>query len=687
MGLSPLALAVNRTWVRAILFGAGVILIALGEYRTVFGDEVAARIDVILGSVGQNVAALLPKLYPTGVATGIVLFAAGSVLLALGVGRLPAIPRPEINVPVERTSSRRWWISMTCLLGALGLLAALTASLLQQPHPHASAVVAWVAALAVGFVVMIAQDRARATRLGNPFSHRWEALSLAAIVALDLVLIGHDLADWRWAGTPDESYFFMTAKALAEGTRRFPLSEDGVFGYHPILSSYYQAAFMKLFGIDAFGWRLSSAAALAGSLPGLYLLARELWSRRVAYLAVLLFAPAQLAVGFAHHGYNNVQVYLVVLLSLGILAWAIRRASLVGYYLAGCVAALGFFTFHPARFAAILLLLLGWSMGGLSFRRGRRATTMALFAGLFLTALPVLANPVQSLDRMLAQTALAGGAAHGSRVAQLAAGVMSGEWVGRLWEHWFVALFYAAWSKTDHFVSNPIADPLSAGFASAGWWLSVASLRRQMGSRFLLPAYLLSVLAIGATSPYPHPPLTRLLFLSPFTALFAALAVDQLARWIGSGADRGRAPVAVAAVVVVCAIVWNVAATTYNVRIINHGYGDGTTSELIRIVQGFPTSCRIIYVQRRETFMDSVDFVLASYGMGDRLSYLRPFDQRAIDALEHVTAPAIVVYDVREDDKRARLEGILTARFPALVWRDSDPGQPWNLRYLYVPDA
>jgi len=673
-----------RPIVRALLFGAGVLLVAAGEYHAAYSDAFTQRVDQAVGQWGETVAGLLPPLYPSGVASGIILFVAGSLLMACALGRPLAPIVSERPRPAElRARTRRLATGLFAVTVALVVVAGVA---LWQPHPGARTVVAWVGVIAAGMVTAVVLDGGRGTHLGNPFAQRWEAASLLVIVAFDLFLIGHDLADWRWAGTPDESFFFMTAKGLAEGIRRFPLSEDGVFGYHPILSSYYQAAFMKLFGADAFGWRLSSAAALAGSLPGLYLLARELWGRPAAYAAVLFFAPAQLAVAFAHQGYNNVHVYLVVLLSLGVLAWAIRRASLFGYYLAGCLAALGFFTFHPARFAPVLLLLLGWSLGGLSLRRGQRAPTYAVVGGIVLTALPILLNIRASLERMLEQTALAGGPAGGSRIEQLLAGVWSSPWVVRLWNHWFVSLFYAVWSKTDHFVNNPVADPFSAALATTGWWLSAATITRHAGSRFLVPAFLLSVLAVCATSPYPHPPLTRLLFLSPFTALFAGLTLDQLTRRLAGSRGRWRVATAVGGVIVACAALWNVAATRYNVRVLNHGYGDGTTSELIRIVESVPPNCRVIYIQRGLTFMDSVDFVLAGYGVGGRFTYLRPFDQRAIAALEHVMPPAVVAYDVREPDERARIEGILTNRFPGHEWRDSDANQPWSLRYFYLPE-
>src|SRR3989338_5308094 len=100
---------------------------------------------------------------------------------------------------------------------------------------------------------------------------------------------------------------------------------------------------MKVFGVNVFGWRMSSVVALVVSLPFLYLLGREVWSYRAGMIAAVLLGSAQLAVGFSHLGYNNNQVYPVMFGSLGILAWSIRRRSLAGHYLAGTISGLGFY--------------------------------------------------------------------------------------------------------------------------------------------------------------------------------------------------------------------------------------------------------------------------------------------------------------------------------------------------------
>ena len=218
-----------------------------------------------------------------------------------------------------------------CLITAF-LLSILAGFLSRGIDPGSGTVLTWIAAIVTGLTGAVLCDRVRQTTLGNPFSRReWQLL--LTIVLLDLLLVAHDLTDWRWAGTPDEAVFFSLAKSMALGKwQGFLLSEHGVFDSFPLLSSYYQSVFLRVFGVSVFGWRLSSAVALVVSLPPLYLLARELWNPRAAFMAVMLFGSAQLAVGFAHFGYNNVQVYPIITGALGIFVWSHRRHSVAGYH-------------------------------------------------------------------------------------------------------------------------------------------------------------------------------------------------------------------------------------------------------------------------------------------------------------------------------------------------------------------
>lgn len=664
----------------------GLCLLVGGQAILANPERVAALVNRVFGRLGLLVSSFMMDTFGRGVALGLGVALAGAWLLATVLG-VPGVEqaRETRDDPARRTNLGH--AAAGRVVGA-GLLTVASLVSLSRPGPEMGSVIIWLGALIAVFLVVRALDRTRHVRMENPFRSRREWVFLLVLVAAALILVGHDLTHYRWAGTPDESFFFMTAKDIVAGRlRRFPLSEDGVFGYHPMLSSYYQAAFMAVFGTNIFGWRLSSAVALATSLPFLYLVTREIWSPRAGVIAAVLFGTAQLAVGFAHFGYNNVQVYPVILASLAILAWSIRCRSLTGHYLAGTIAGLGFYTFYPARLAPVLALLLFWSVGG-RWRKPARGELWALLIGILLAVLPVLVHPAALFGHMMQQTAFrsdAGSALPGWR-GLLSVVLSKPDSLLKVWSDWLQSIFYAQWSKSgSNFGWSPVVDPVAAALSTVGLWLGVLALVRRTRARFVAPAYLFSALVVGGISQHPTPPLTRLLTLVPFTAMLAAMALDQLmtrtSQWV-----RWQAGVwLVGSGLVAAAVIWNVTALHRSIYVLHYGYGSGTTSELIRITQGLPENSRVVYIQHAENDMYNVDYVLHEYNLGERTTYIRPFGPQALAALEKISPPFAVVYDLKRPEELQAVEESIARRFPGVRWRDSAAGQRWNLRYGSVP--
>jgi 4-amino-4-deoxy-L-arabinose transferase-like glycosyltransferase len=666
----------------------GLCLMAGGQAILANHESAAAFVNQSLGRFGPVLASFMMDTFGRGVALGLGLLLLGALLVAAVIG----LPRPEgappHETPGDPTLHASVWQVAPGRAAVAGILTVVSLVGLSRSEPGMAAVIIWLGTLAAVFLLVRALDRARHSWIENPFHHRWEWIFVLALVAAVLVLVGHDLTHYRWAGTPDESFFFIAAKDMANGRLHpFPLSENGVFGYHPALSSYYQAAFLKVFGTNIFGWRLSSAIALAISLPFLYLFTREIWSRRAGVIAAVLFGTAQLAVGFAHFGYNNVQVYPVIFASLAILAWAIRCRSLVGHYLAGVIAGMGFYTFYTARLAPLLALLLLWSFGRLSLKRAG-AELWALVVGILLAVLPVLIHPATLVAHILQQTAFANGA-----------GPASSGWRGlaswwlaergaflKVWSDWLQSIFYASWSKSgSNFSWSPPVDPVVGALSVLGLWLGVLALLRRSRARFVTPAFLFSAFVVGAISQAPAPPLTRLLTLVPFTAILAAIALDRLmtsaSRWV-----RWQAAVWLAgSALVAAAVIWNVTALHRSIYDLHYGFGSGTTSELIRMTQALPGNSRLVYIQNAENDMYDVDYILHEYNLGDRTTYIRPFGPQALTALGEISPPFAVVLDLKRGEEFQAVEGSIERRFPGVRWHDSAPGKQWNLRYCSVP--
>ena len=107
---------------------------------------------------------------------------------------------------------------------------------------------------------------------------------------------------------------------------------------------------MKLFGVNTFGWRMSSAACLISALPFIYLAGRELGNTRIGFAAGVLTVSSPLMYTFAHLGYNNIQVIPVFAVSIAGLIHSIKCRSMTGIFLSGVVSGLGFYTYYTSPF-------------------------------------------------------------------------------------------------------------------------------------------------------------------------------------------------------------------------------------------------------------------------------------------------------------------------------------------------
>lgn len=646
----------------------GLVLIAAGQCVVAHPEFAAGAVGRLLHSEPM---ALLLGVFPRTTALGLACVVIGAFVVAAAIG-LPAVDSLEDGSATHRLA--RWLTPVTSvLLVVAGVFTFLCGYSLRQPQPGQWSVITWVGALLTMLIATVVADRHRGTRFGNPLPARWEGVLAVLLVAGELILLGHDLTHWAWSGVPDEAHFFAAAQGFARGElKRFLLSEEGVFGYHPVLSSYYQVLFMKMFGVNIFAWRLSSAAALAISLPAVYLLGRELCSRRAGYIAAVLLGSAPLAVSYAHWGYNNAQVYPVLTGSLAVLAWSVRRRTLAGYYLSGCLAGLGFYTFYPARLALVLVVILVWGLGAVSVRRNR-VELGALMAGALITIVPVLARRGEALEHMLRQTAFSGPEQHSAT---------------QIFAHWLESVLYASWIHcSGNFGWDPVVDPITAGLAIVGLWLGVFALIRRHRIRFFFPAYVASAFVLGAISQYTCPPLTRLLALAPFTALLAAVALDQLIRRVAGITAPRRLFEIVGVACAAAAVIWNIAMvhTIFYTR--HHGFGDGTTSELIRLSLDLPSDYTIVFIQRGDNSMYDVDMILAEYGLA-RSVCIRPFNSGRVESrLATLTPPFAIFYDLTNPAEAQAVEALLARRFPESQWRDSDRGRRWNLRYVRVPDG
>jgi 4-amino-4-deoxy-L-arabinose transferase-like glycosyltransferase len=177
-----------------------------------------------------------------------------------------------------------------------------------------------------------------------------------------LLLAGLVIGTYRLGQIPgslmgDEGTFWEVAQSITIGEYKPDFFGFGVYSY-PIASSIYQSSILKIMGLTLWSWRFASVLAAIAAVIPTYLLAREMFSRRVAILASGVMIATPYLISFERLGYNNTQALLPVALNLYLLYVALKRSSLFYTFSSGVVAGLGFYTYTAARLGLLVSSLL-----------------------------------------------------------------------------------------------------------------------------------------------------------------------------------------------------------------------------------------------------------------------------------------------------------------------------------------
>ncbi len=133
----------------------------------------------------------------------------------------------------------------------------------------------------------------------------------------------------------DEYNFAVTVDSMQHGDSYslfLPFNEIAAF---PALFPYLQRFFVDIFGHDLVGLRLLSAVIGTLTIPAVYLLARELFDRKVAFIAAALLVTYPPHLHFSRLGLNNIADPLPGTLALALLALAWRTNRRLYFVLAG----------------------------------------------------------------------------------------------------------------------------------------------------------------------------------------------------------------------------------------------------------------------------------------------------------------------------------------------------------------
>lgn len=176
------------------------------------------------------------------------------------------------------------------------------------------------------------------------------------------ILLGAGMRLWDLAAIPqgvwfDEAENGLVATRILTDPGYKPIYIGGLTQL-PAMFFYYLAAWVGLVGSNILAVRLASAALGLLTIPGVYLLGRELFGQRVGITAAFLLSLSRWHINFSRFGMNGIAAPFFVVYALYFLARGFRTRDSFDFMLAGLCIGLGLNT-YPA-FGIVPLLVLLW---------------------------------------------------------------------------------------------------------------------------------------------------------------------------------------------------------------------------------------------------------------------------------------------------------------------------------------
>jgi len=405
---------------------------------------------------------------------------------------------------------------------------------------------AWLGTLAVPAILFWKNDRKGEIDLGLHLARAdgaWILALFAFAIAVGSFLLDELPAGW----IPDEGAFWGTAYVIARGDSK-PFFDFGVYSF-PMSASMFQAWVMRWAGIDFWGWRFASVLPAAMTVVPLYLLARELFDRRVAVTASLMMIANPYFLAFARLGYNNSQSLFPVTLCLYFLVLALRRNSRFYYWLTGVTAGFGFYTYFAAGLGLVVTIVVVLGIPLLTRERFRK--TLAPLGLMLLGALAVMlpriayglsSDTSSSLHYKIWETgfvsAFYGRAIFGAeRIAQAGTFFVDNQvevfydpgLYGIVLLRGLIRTAAALFDLTgyeEHSITSGLAGPGSAIFLALGFGLAIANFRKP--PHFISAAWFaIGLVLLGVLASLPPRP-THLIAVIPAMALLSAIGLVSL---------------------------------------------------------------------------------------------------------------------------------------------------------------
>jgi len=300
----------------------------------------------------------------------------------------------------------------------------------------------------------------------------------------------------------------------------------------PNLGMALQGIFTPWFGIHTTTLKMSSALAGTLAVVSTYVLARELFSRRVALFAAILFAICRTAIDFSRLGVCHAQVMLWGSLSIALWFRAVNTGYALTYLMSGFVLGLNLYSYNAGQ--SFPPLLFSWIVISAVFRPSAirthwKAATL-VGVGFLLCAAPLIyhiTDHFQFLHNWVEWT-------HMARNRQVVAHILD-VWNGQGWEAAKPLVYRQVFGTFLGFTAIP-AGAYGIGYRGGGlldhvssalFILGIAMLFTRVWRREAILLYWFFVNAVIGSVLTDDPPATvRMVGLVPILPLMGALALS-----------------------------------------------------------------------------------------------------------------------------------------------------------------
>jgi uncharacterized membrane protein len=345
---------------------------------------------------------------------------------------------------------------------------------------------------------------------------------ITIILCLGIVLLSLNINAWQTSYIGDEYPLFETAQSIAGGnnTGEFALNifnAEGKYRVTPMIASYIQAFFMKLFGVDGFGWRISNVLLCTLGFGLLYLFYRVFLGETLALVAAALLACSEYLISFSKIGYANLHSFFILSVVLAAAIWAVRSNRFIAFVILGISMGFAFYSF-PAALYILPIPILFLIIYNPPFTKASilRWGTMIVSMGILIYPLFLQPNYWASkisgtfFDNTLFPNTFSGYLDHFSSNA-------------------FNAIYSFLYVQQDtHYVSISYVDPLTGFLILLGIFYSLLLIRKSRFIVFSLLSFMITLLLAGVSHGYLVPPTTRMFLLLPWWVLFAVLGLQYL---------------------------------------------------------------------------------------------------------------------------------------------------------------